>query len=181
MKKDFNMIRYADDLVILCKSEKDAKEALALVEGWMEKAGLNLNPDKTKIVDVRERGGFDFLGYHFERGYRWPRKRSLRRLKNTIRDQTKRTNGKSLGSTISKVSKTLKGWFEYYKHSHYTTFLPLDQWVRMRLRSILRKRRGGKGRGRGRDHQRWPNSFFAERGLFSLAAAHRLAIQSSKR
>jgi len=57
----------------------------------------------------------------------------------------------------------------------------VDSWIRMRLRSILRRRRHGRGRGRGRDHQRWPNAFFAERGLFSLAAAYVLVRQSSFR
>ena len=79
------------------------------------------------------------------------------------------------------VNRTLVGWFEYFKHSHRFTFSSLDGWVRMRLRSILRKRRGRKGRGRGLDHHRWRNSFFADAGLFSLVAAHRLVSQSSKR
>jgi hypothetical protein len=74
-----------------------------------------------------------------------------------------------------------KGWFEYYKHAHKWTFKPLDGWIRMRLRSVLRKPRGGKGRGRGLDHYRWPNSFFADHGLFSLVAAHELACQSARR
>jgi RNA-directed DNA polymerase len=79
------------------------------------------------------------------------------------------------------VNHTLRGWFEYFKHSHWTTFGSLDGWVRMRLRSILRKRSGRKGRGRGYDHFRWPNAFFAEHGLFDLRTAHRLASQSSRR
>lgn len=79
------------------------------------------------------------------------------------------------------VSLTLRGWFGYFKHSHKTTFRPLDSWVRMRLRSILRRRAGGRGRGHGRDHNRWPNAFFAGHGLFSPTAAHALACQSSRR
>lgn len=159
------MVRYADDFVILCRSEKDALDALSMVEKWTSVNGLTLHPEKTHVVDATQKGGFDFLGYHFERGYRWPRKKSLKRLKDTIRRQTKRTNGNSLETIISKVNPTLKGWFNYFKHSHNTTFNPLDQWIRMRLRSILRKRKGGRGRGRGRDRE--PNRFFLP--LFPIA------------
>jgi len=63
----------------------------------------------------------------------------------------------------------------YFRHSHYTTFEPIDKWVRMRLRSILRKRQKKRGRGRGSDHQRWPNAYFAKLGLYTLKAAHVVA------
>lgn len=104
-------------------------------------------------VHAQHPGGFDFLGYHFERGTRWPRQKSAQKLKDTIRTKTKRTNGQSLAAIILDVNRTVRGWFEYFKHSHRTTFPTLDSWVRMRLRSILRKRTGLKGRGRGADHQ----------------------------
>lgn len=179
--KKVEMVRYADDFVILCKSEKEACEALKIVEEWTAERGLKLHPGKTHVVDARQKGGFDFLGYHFERGYRWPGKKSLRKFKDTIRSKTKRTNGYSLEVIIQNLNETLGGWFEYFKHSHWTTFRPLDSWIRMRLRSILRKRNGGKGRGRGWDHKRWTNAYFAECGLFSLAAAYTAARQSSMR
>ena len=180
-KKGYRMVRYADDFVILCRSEEEAQTALREVRRWTGEAGLVLHPGKTRIVDATYPGGFDFLGYHFERGYRWPRKKSMKKLKDTIRKKTKRTRGDSLEMIIWDVNRTLGGWFEYYKHSHWTTFEPLDGWIRMRLRSILRKRRGGRGRGRGRDHHRWTNNFFAEQGLFSLATAFVEASQSSRR
>jgi len=179
--KGVEMVRYADDFVILCRSKQEAQEALTVVKQWTDERGLTLHPEKPHIVDATQQGGFDFLGYHFERGYRWPRKKSLRKLKDEIRRKTRRANGHSLQAIILEVDKTLAGWFEYFKHSHRTTFGPLDRWIRMRLRSILRKRRGGKGRGRGRDHQRWTNAFFAEQGLFSLSAAHAQVCQSFKR
>jgi len=168
----YEMIRYADDFVILCRSEAEAREALERVRRWTAQAGLTLHPDKTRIVDATQRGGFDFLGYHFERGYRWPRTKSLQKLREAIRAKTRRNNGHSLENIVRSVNQTLRGWFGYFRHSHRTTFEPIDRWVRMRLRSILRRRAGRRGRGRGRDHQRWPNAFFAARGLFSLAAAH---------
>jgi RNA-directed DNA polymerase len=177
----YAMVRYADDFVILCRSEAEAVAALARVEAWTEGAELGLHPEKTRIVDAREPGGFDFLGYHFEQGKHWPSRKALRKLRDKVRAKTRRTNGHSLEAIIADLNRTLRGWFEYFQHSYRTTFPPQDSWVRMRLRSILRKRKGRKGRGRGSDHQCWPNAFFAELGLFSLVAAHVLAGQSSRR
>jgi len=171
------MVRYADDFVILCRSKAEACEALERVRPWTASAGLKLHPVKTRIVDATQEGGLDFLGYHFERGYRWPREKSLKKFKETIRDKTRRTQGQSLAAIVTDLNRTLRGWFEYFKHSHHTTFPDLDHWLRMRLRSILRGRQGRTGRGRGLDHQRWPNAFFAAQGLFSLTAAHALACQ----
>jgi RNA-directed DNA polymerase len=151
------------------------------VRQWTVSAGLKLHPVKTRIVDATQEGGFDFLGYHFERGYRWPREKSLKKFKDTIRAKTRRNHGQSLAAIVTDLNRTLRAWFEYFKHSHRTTFPRLDQWLRMRLRSILRRRQGRKGRGRGLDHQRWPNAFFAEQGLLSLVAAQALASQPSRR
>jgi RNA-directed DNA polymerase len=177
------MVRYADDFVIMCRTPEEAQRALGLVQQWTADNGLTLHPTKTRVVDVRQEG-FDFLGYHFQRtktGIRhWPRKKSLAKLKDTLRTKTKRTNGRSLSCIIADVNRVLRGWFGYFKHSYKTTYGPLDQWVRMRLRSILRKRRGRRGRGRGADHQRWPNAFFVEQGLYSLAVAHVLASSSPR-
>ena len=176
----FEMVRYADDFVILCRSPEDAAKALAVVQTWTAEAGLKLHPDKTKIVDANETA-FDFLGYRFERGRRFPRPKSLQKLKDIIRAKTKRTSGESLTKIINDLTPRLRGWFEYFKHSHRFTFNSLDGWIRMRLRSLLRKRQHKRGRGRGSDHQRWPNKFFAEHGLYSLKAAYELACQSSPR
>ena len=180
-EQGYEMVRYADDFVLLCRSEAEAREALAAVAAWVAEAGLALHPDKTRIVDTAAPGGFDFLGYHFERGARWPRRRSLAKLKDTIRAKTRRTNGHSLRAIIASVNRTLRGWYEYFKHSHRFVFDTLDKWVRMRLRSVLRRRQGRRGRGRGADHQRWPNASFTEHGLFSLAAAHATDRQSARR
>jgi RNA-directed DNA polymerase len=179
-KAGIEMIRYADDFIVLCRTRADAEEALCRIREWISEAGLTLHPEKTQIVDALTMG-FDFLGYHFAKGTRWPRKKSLRKLKEMIRAKTRRTNGHSLDVIIGDVNRVLVGWFGYFQHSHWTTFKPLDQWIRMRLRSILRKRSGRKGRGRGRDHQRWTNAYFAEQGLFSLECAFASACQSALR
>jgi len=180
-QRGVEMVRYADDFVLLCRSEEEARQALAWVQEWTASAGLTLHPEKTRIVDATQRGGFDFLGYHFERGYRWPRKKSLKKMQDTIREKTRRTNGRSLRVVIEDLNTTLQGWFQYFQHSHRNTFASLDKWIRMRLRSILRKRQGRRGRGRGSDHQRWNNDFFLQQGLFSLVTAHAQACQSSRR
>lgn len=178
----YQMVRYADDFVILCRSQAEAEQALAQVRQWCDAEGLTLHPTKTRIVDVRTEG-FDFLGYHFattRRGRltRWPRKKSEQKLKATLRAKTRRTNGNSLHTIIADVNRTLRGWFGYFQHSCRVTFVNVDRWVRMRLRSILRKRAGGQGHGYGRDHQRWPNAYLAEQGLYSLAAARAEVRQS---
>ena len=179
----YEMVRYADDFVILSRSQEEAEEALEEVSRWTAKAGLTLHPEKTRIVDARmKKAGFDFLGYHFEQGLKWPRKKSLKKLKDTIRVKTKRNNGRSLQVVIEDVNRTTRGWFEYFKHSHKTTFKPLDQWIRRRLRTILRRRKHQRGQAKTkRDHLRWPNAYFAEQGLLSLEAAFVEARQSSKR
>lgn len=172
------VVRYADDLVILCRSEEQAQKALALLRKQLSQRGLTLHPEKTRVVDATKPGGFDFLGYHFERGQRWPREKSLRALKAKVRQKTRRTNGTSLAQIIADLNRTLHGWFTYFQHSHPRTFERLDGWIRRRLRAILRRRAGGRGSGRGRDHQRWPNAFFAARGLFTLHAAYETVRQS---
>ena len=178
-ERGFAMVRYADDFVVLCRSRAEAEEALALIQEWTTEVRLTLHPTKTHVVDATKQG-FDFLGYHFERGYRWPRQKSLQKLKDTLRSKTKRTRGQSMQTIVADVNRTLEGWFGYFQFSHWTTFRPLDGWLRMRLRSILRKWQKKRGRGRGSDHQRWPNAFFTELGLFSLERAHLSVCQSTQ-
>ena len=173
----YEMTRYADDLVIQCRTLEEAAAALEMVRAWTAERGLTLHPTKTKIVHVDEEG-FEFLGYRFIKHRRFPRQKSLAKFKDTIRSKTKRTSGQSLQAIIADVNRTLRGWFEYFKHSWRTTFPDLDGWTRMRLRSILRKRAGRRGRGHGLDHHRYPNAYFAELGLFSMTAAFARERQS---
>src|SRR5450432_2168502 len=179
----YEMVRYADDFVILCRSEAEAEQALAIVSQWCEAEGLTLHPSKTRIVDVR-RAGFDFLGYHFVttrqgRLARWPRTKSMQKLKDSLRAKTRRNAGISLRAIIADVNSTLIGWFGYFKHSVRWTFRNVDRFVRRRLRSMLLRRRGGNdGHGDGMANFRWPNAYFQTRGYFSLEAAYALACQS---
>lgn len=168
----WELVRYADDFVILCRSEAEAQTALAQVREWVAQAGLVLHPEKTRIVDARQPGGFDFLGYHFERGLKWPRAKSLKKLKDRLREKTTRLDGRSLQVIVADVNRTLRGWYGYFQHSRASVFTGVDGYVRRRLRSLLQWRLDGRGKGIGATHQRWPNEWFAQRGLLSLAAEH---------
>ncbi|MBI4526782.1 MAG: group II intron reverse transcriptase/maturase, partial [Deltaproteobacteria bacterium] len=163
-----------------------SKDALREVDGWLKEGytfeanGLSLSPEKTQVGDCREEGqGFEFLGYGFEAGRRWVRRKSLMAIRERIRMRTKRTRGDSLGRIIVDLNPILRGWFNYFKHAHRMTFSGMDGFVRRRLRAILRKQDKRPGMGRCReDHQRWPNKFFATQGLFTMIAARELASQS---
>jgi RNA-directed DNA polymerase len=171
--RGYRMVRYADDFVVLCKSREEADAAVAEVRAFVEDSGLRLHPDKTHLGDCRNTGeGFDFLGYRFEAGRRFVRKKSLTRFKDRIREKTKRTRGDSLACIIADLNRSLRGWFGYFKHAHPRTFIQLDKLIRRRLRSVLRKQEKRPGFGRWReDHQRWPNAFFAQAGLLALHTA----------
>jgi RNA-directed DNA polymerase len=176
----YPMVRYADDFVILTRSHAEAEAALALVRAWVASHGLTLHPEKTRIANCRKKGnGFEFLGYRFERGRRHVRKKSLDKLKETIRAKTRRTRGQSLKVVVVDLNRTLKGWFGYFKHAHPRIFVEIDRMIRRRLRAMLRKqdRRPGVGNDRA-DHQRWPNAHFANAGLFALHTAWQSARQS---
>jgi len=179
-QKGYRMVRYADDFVVLCRSAEQAQAALAEVKAWVEGNGLSLNVEKTHVGDCRQEGqGFEFLGYRFEAGRRWVRRKSLKAIRDRIRMRAKRTRGDSLARIIADLNPTLRGWFNYFKHAHPMTFSGMDGFVRRRLRAILRKQEKRPGMGRCRDdHQRWPNKFFATQGLFTMVTARELASQS---
>ena len=168
--KGHRMVRYADDFVVLCRSRDEAEAALAEVRQWVEANGLALHPDKTHVGDCPLPGqGFEFLGYRFEAGQRWVRKKSLDRLKDKVREKTGRTRGESLACIIADLNPMLRGWFGYFKHAHPMTFARMDGFIRRRLRALLRKHPGF-----GiclNDHLQWTNAFFAKEGLFALHTA----------
>jgi len=174
----FEMVRYADDFVILCRTREEAERALAQVAAWVAAAGLTLHPVKTRIIHEAEEG-FDFLGYRFVRGKHWPRQKSEDKFKDSIRETTKRNNGRSLEEIISRLNLKMRGWYGYFKHCDKYTFGILDKWIRRRLRSILNKREGrSRWKFTKQDHLRWTNSFFHARGLFSLAKTHAAECRS---
>ena len=179
-ERGYRMVRYADDFVVLCASAEQAQTALHEIQRWVQANGLTLHADKTHVGDCRLPGqGFDFLGYRFEAGQRRVRKKSRQKLFDRIRQHTRRTQGESLTKVIAELNPVLRGWFNYFKHAHSMTFSIVDGFVRRRLRAMLRKQQKRPGHGHTcADHQRWPNAFFADQGLFTLTAAHSLACQS---
>ena len=174
------MIRYADDTVVLCRSQEEAQSALVRMQAWVTANGLTLHPDKTHLGDCRIDGqGFEFLGYRFEAGKRWVRKKSLMSLNDKIRAKTKRNEGNSIEYVIASLNPSLRGWYEYFQHAHRFTFERIDGFVRRRLRAMLRKQKHRPGQGRClHDHKQWPKAFFADLGLFTMSKAHKLARQS---
>jgi len=167
-QQGWEMVRYADDLVVLCRSREEAEQALTYLRQWSGEAGLTVHPTKTRIVQAQSEG-FDFLGWHFRGGKKWPRKKSLQKLQDKLRPLTRRTNGWSLEEIITKANRTLRGWHGYFRESHLTGLRGPDKWVRRRLRAMLRKREKRPGYGLSKaDSQRWPNRWFAAQGLFSL-------------
>jgi RNA-directed DNA polymerase len=166
--RGWSMVRYADDFVVLCHSKEEAETVLEMLRQWTTEAGLTLHPTKTRIVNANTEG-FDFLGWHFRGGKKWPRKKSFQKLQEKLRTLTRRTNGRSLSEIIAKLNPTLRGWYGYFRESHPTGLSGPDGWLRRRLRAMLRKREKRPGYGLSKaDSQRWPNRWFAAQGLFSL-------------
>ena len=139
VREGWEMVCYADDLVVLCRTEEEAQRALAYLRQWAEAAELTVHPTKTRIVNA-ESEGFDFLGGHFRGSKKWPRKKSVNKLRDKLRPLTQRNNGGSLSDIIAKVNPILRGWYGYFQTSCPSGLKGTDGWIRRRLRALLRKR-----------------------------------------
>jgi RNA-directed DNA polymerase len=169
---DFEIVRYADDFIVLCQSRELAEAALEAVRGWATKNGLALHPEKTRIVDHGAGESFDFLGFTFRKGSFFPRKKSVLNFKAKVRAKTPRQSGRSLKAVIAELNPVLKGWFGYFRYCPKHSLREADEYVRRRLRSMLNRRTGGRGtHPKGEAHSRWPNAFFRDHGLYSMAEA----------
>jgi RNA-directed DNA polymerase len=176
-ERGYEMIRYADDFVVLCRTREQAEQALQAIHEWTADAGLVLHPEKTRIVDMQAEGAsFEFLGYRFERHQRWPRKSSVLKLRQAVRKKTPRTSGLSMAVVVESLNRTLRGWFEYFKHSSAPALEDVDGFVRRRLRAMLSKRNHIKPAHRGEPNIRWPNAYFRDIGLFSLSDGRERAL-----
>jgi RNA-directed DNA polymerase len=167
-RRGWEMVRYADDFVVLCRTREEADAVLTFLQQWTVEAGLTLHPTKTRIVNAQVEG-FDFLGWHFRGDKKWPRKKSLQKLRDKLRPLTKRANGRSLSDIVARVNPILRGWHGYFRDSCPSGLRGPDGWLRRRLRAMLRKREKRPGYGLSEaDSRKWPNRWFAARGLFSL-------------
>lgn len=171
------MVRYADDIVVLCRTAHEAEAALEKVREWMAQAGLELHPEKTRQGDMnRAESSFEFLGYRFYRSRagklcRLIRDKSLKNARERLKPLTRRHNGQSLGAIIARLNPIRRGWYGYFRHAHPSKLRTEDNWVRMRLRSILRTREGRPGHAQACDRCRWSNRYFDTHGLFTLIEA----------
>lgn len=176
-QQGYEMVRYADDFVVLCRTQKDAEAALAEIQNWVTEAGLTLHPTKTRIVDARTTS-FAFLGYSFRGKFRFPRSKSHAKFMDRIRELTPRKSGDSLRTICQRLSRTLRGWFGYFRHCTWNVFKDYDGHIRARLRRMLRKRHR-RNPQRLPANERWPDRFFGEHGLMSLNDAHTQLVQSA--
>jgi RNA-directed DNA polymerase len=184
-QKGHEMVRYADDMVILCRTAEEAASVLDSLREWMAQAELSLHPEKTRSVNTADRGShFDFLGYRFytskAKGQRSRliRPKSGKKLRETLKPHLRRNSGRSMDAIIAMITPTVRGFYAYFRHASERSLCEVDKWIRGRLRSILRRRAKLRGRGRGLDHSRWPNCYFTALGLFSLQDAQRSEIVS---
>ena len=179
------LVRYADDFVVLCASAEQAEQARERATALLGVLGLELHPDKTGVVDLREgREGFDFLGCHFHARmsgrlweqkriiryylHRWPSQRSMTRARARIKDLTDRRRvGLELSEVIGAVNLFLRGWGNYFRTGNAgDKFTQLDRHVVWRLKRLLIKKRGRNLRAGQAD--RWTPAWFHDQGLHQL-------------
>ena len=179
------LVRYADDGVVLCRSEQQARAALAAVGDILAGLGLQLHPGKTTVVDLREgRDGFDFLGCHFRARmsgrlweqkrivryylHRWPSQRAMKRLREKIKHRTSRSRvGTDVRLVIDELNPILRGWGNYFRTGNAAEkFVQIDRYVVWRLKRLQIKKRGRNLRAGQADQ--WTPLWFREQGLHQL-------------
>ena len=171
----FRLIRYCDDFVILTATRVEARAADAFVRHLVADMGLEVAEAKSGVKRVNE--GFEFLGFTVLGRFLRPRPAALARFKDRVRDLTRRKAPVSIQQMIRDLNPTIRGWGNYFAiGSVVSLFEDLDQWVRMRLRSKLRKRFKSK---KGIDHHRFPNRMFDDLGLVRLEHLVRATHQLS--
>jgi RNA-directed DNA polymerase len=177
----FKMIRYADDFVILTRSQKEAEDALGIVQAWVSDHELILHPEKTHVGNCMVIGeGFEFLGYRFEAGTSWVRRKSIQKFRDRIRELTSKVCGKAIQEVIVELNPVLRGWSNYFKNVTKYSLGTFDSFVRRRLRAIIERQNKRQSFGAGWCNQKIPNKFFASNGLFNMEDSQRqyLARQS---
>jgi RNA-directed DNA polymerase len=179
------LVRYADDFVIMCRTPDQAEAALDTASQVLAGLGLELHPDKTKVVDLREgREGFDFLGCHFRARmsgrlweqqrivryylHRWPSQRAMKRLREKVRDRTgANRKGTRIEWIIEDLNPILRGWGNYFRTGNAADkFRQVDRYVVWRLFRLQVKKRG-RNLHAGQANQ-WTDDWFNELGLYRL-------------
>ncbi len=163
-ERGYKLVRYADDFVVMTKSKRKAKRAYEVVKDIVEnELKLELHPEKTVITNFGE--GFIFLGFEFIAWrYKRPKEKSLEKFKDEVREVTKRSQPWKVESIIKRLNAKIPGWGNYFGHGNVKNlFRILDQWIRMRLRSYMEKKKAIKYQ-----NKRIPNSLFRKKGLISL-------------
>jgi RNA-directed DNA polymerase len=181
------LVRYADDLVILCHSETEAQETLRRLGIVMERLGLKLNMAKTRMVNLSEgREGFDFLGFHHRKVHSWRNGKKYlqrwpgRKAMNAIREKVRTIAGarqrlkQSLKEVIDDLNPVLRGWGNYFAVGNSSRQLQaVDSYVRERLCLFLSKKHHRSGRGWA---ERWQHVNFRQEGLYHLSGTVRWRI-----
>ncbi len=179
------VVRYADDFVVLCKTRVQAEQAQERATAILGGLGLRLHPDKTRVVDLRGgREGFDFLGCHLRARmsgklweqrriiryylHRWPSQRSMKRARQRVKALTGRSQGgMELNAVIGRLNLFLRGWGNYFRTGNANDkFVELDRYVAWRLKRLLIKKRGRNLRAGQAD--RWHRTWFHDQGLHKL-------------
>jgi RNA-directed DNA polymerase len=164
-ERGYRLVRYADDFVILCKLERKAERALEVAKQILEgQLKLRVHPEKTRIVHFRD--GFDFPGCRFRGRYVTPKAKSLQKFKERVRELTARQRGKNMRQVLQELMPVVRGWGNY--HSRYnvrTLFERLDEWIRMRLRAFLEKKKAVRHQNR-----RIPTRWLEEQGYKPLCS-----------
>ncbi len=163
-KRGHDMVRYADDLVVLCPTRGEAERTLGDVRRMIGgKLRLQLHPEKTRII-CHEEGCFDFVGFLIHRRYLWPRVRTLMRFKEKVRFATRRQQGRNVQEVISQLNPILRGFGNYYRRANIKELsAELDGWIRMSLRCFMERKRAVRHQNR-----RISNAALASMGLVSL-------------
>lgn len=139
-KQGISFVRYADDFVILCKTRPEAERALELTRTFLERIGLEISPEKTKICHFSE--GFDFLGFTFKKKSVRIRDKSMEKFQNTVRSITTRSHNLDK-EVINKLNRVIRGTVNYFGtdfSTMKTIFHKLDRWIRKRIRCMKYKR-----------------------------------------
>jgi RNA-directed DNA polymerase len=133
-KEGYKFVRYADDFVILCKTEQQAIAALEFARNILEQMGLELSSEKTKIVQAKD--GFDFLGFHMTHRHITIRDKSVEKFKEAVRNATIRSRNLE-AKVIEKLNQIIRGTVNYFALPITTTikqFSKIEGWIRSRIR-----------------------------------------------